>query len=177
MREKDLELREERLNMDTIIQSVRSGLVTVESDGRIAHLNRAAEAILACRREDAAGRHFQEILASRCPAFARGLEAALERGELPTRLDAVVVTPDREPTPIGVSLSLLRTANGDLRGAVAIFQDLTEVKKMEERVRRADCLAAVGELSAAVAHEIRNPLASISGSVEILAADLAVSRR
>jgi signal transduction histidine kinase len=74
--------------------------------------------------------------------------------------------------PVGLSVSHLRDAAGEVTGAIAIFQDLTEAQRMRERVREADRLAAVGELSASIAHEIRNPLGSIRGSVEILAGEL-----
>ncbi len=88
------------------------------------------------------------------------------RGELKiVRWDTVVV-------PLGVSVSHRRDAAGDANGAIAVFQDLTEVHRMRERVREADRLAAVGQLAASIAHEIRNPLGSIRGSVELLAAEL-----
>jgi two-component system sensor histidine kinase PilS (NtrC family) len=66
----------------------------------------------------------------------------------------------------------LRDAGGEKRGVIAVFTDLTEVVEMRERVRKADRLAAVGELAAGIAHELRNPLASISGSIEVLAGEL-----
>jgi two-component system sensor histidine kinase PilS (NtrC family) len=75
--------------------------------------------------------------------------------------------------PLGVSPSILRGTEG-IRGVVLIFQDLTEAKAMEEKIRRQDRLAVIGELSAGIAHELRNPLASISGSVEVLNESLQV---
>ena len=77
--------------------------------------------------------------------------------------------------PLGISISLLKGENGEKRGVVAIFQDLTEVHRMREKVRRADKMAAIGELSTAIAHEIRAPLASICGSIEMLAGELDLS--
>jgi two-component system sensor histidine kinase PilS (NtrC family) len=77
--------------------------------------------------------------------------------------------------PLGVSISILIDEENALRGVIAIFTDLTEAKAMEEKVRSADRLAAVGELSASIAHEIRNPLAAISGSVELLSRDISLS--
>jgi len=74
--------------------------------------------------------------------------------------------------PLGISTSLLLDEKDEIRGVIAIFQDLTETKILEDKIRAADKMAAVGELSAAIAHEIRNPLAAISGSVEVLKAEL-----
>ncbi len=72
-------------------------------------------------------------------------------------------------------MSILRNENGEMRGVIAIFQDLTEVNEMREKIRLSDRLAAVGELSAAIAHEIRAPLASICGSVEMLKGEFELS--
>jgi two-component system sensor histidine kinase PilS (NtrC family) len=79
---------------------------------------------------------------------------------------------DGTALPIGVTYSSLRDAERRLLGAVAIFQDLTERKRMEEQLRRADRLAAVGQLAASIAHEVRNPLAAISGSIQLLDEEL-----
>ena len=76
--------------------------------------------------------------------------------------------------PLGISISPLTDGTQRRRGVIAVFQDLTEVHEMRERVRKADRLAAVGELSAGIAHELRNPLASISGSIEMLYHELAL---
>jgi signal transduction histidine kinase len=70
--------------------------------------------------------------------------------------------------PVGISLSPLRDQEGRVLGLVAVFQDLSEKKRIEEQLRRADRLAAVGQLAASIAHEIRNPLAAISGSIQVL---------
>ncbi|MFQ6033089.1 MAG: nitrogen regulation protein NR(II), partial [Candidatus Zixiibacteriota bacterium] len=76
---------------------------------------------------------------------------------------------------VGISTSILGGKQGGIRGVIAIFQDISEALELEERIRTADRLAAVGELSAGIAHEIRNPLASISGSVELLREELHLS--
>jgi two-component system sensor histidine kinase PilS (NtrC family) len=80
-----------------------------------------------------------------------------------------------EKVPLGVSTSILTEDCASKRGVIAIFSDLTEAKRLEAKIRHADRLAAVGELSASIAHEIRNPLASISGSVEVLSNELDLS--
>jgi two-component system sensor histidine kinase PilS (NtrC family) len=79
---------------------------------------------------------------------------------------------DGQEVPVGISFWSLRSGAGDVAGLIGVCQDLSSIKQMEQRMRQADRLAAVGRLSANMAHEIRNPLASISGAVEALARDL-----
>jgi two-component system sensor histidine kinase PilS (NtrC family) len=79
--------------------------------------------------------------------------------------------PDARLLHLGVGAYVLRDASGEACGEVVIFQDVTEVVAMERELRRSERLAAIGELSASIAHEIRNPLAAISGSIEVLKSD------
>ena len=72
---------------------------------------------------------------------------------------------DGQEVPVGISFWSLRSGTGDVAGLIGVCQDLSSIKQMEQRMRQADRLAAVGRLSANMAHEIRNPLASISGAV------------
>jgi two-component system sensor histidine kinase PilS (NtrC family) len=108
-------------------------------------------------------------------ALVQELEGALVTGSARRRHELEVRRSDGTELPLGISISLLRGESGEKRGVVAIFQDLTEVHSMRERVRRADKMAAIGELSTAIAHEIRAPLASICGSIEMLAGELDLS--
>jgi two-component system sensor histidine kinase PilS (NtrC family) len=91
---------------------------------------------------------------------------AEDRSEICVRND------NGDKIPLGLSLSVIKGDSSSLRGVIAVFQDLTEAKRLEERMRTSDRLAAIGELAAGIAHEIRNPLASISGSVEVLKDEL-----
>jgi two-component system sensor histidine kinase PilS (NtrC family) len=91
----------------------------------------------------------------------------------PCRFQADLGRADGSTIPVGVTASLLRRGSEGLLGVICSFQDLTEIKRMEGQVRQADRLAAIGRLAAGLAHEIRNPIASIRGSIEVLRENLA----
>ncbi|MDD4858166.1 MAG: PAS domain S-box protein, partial [Candidatus Krumholzibacteria bacterium] len=172
---KERELERVRLHADSIIMNVSSGLIVTGALGEIATCNPAARDILGLALEgDFTGRLVQDVI-PHMGALVQELEGALESGSPRRRHELEVRRKDGAVLPLGISISLLRGENGEKRGVVAIFQDLTEVHRMRELVRRADKMAAVGELSTAIAHEIRAPLASICGSIEMLAGELALS--
>lgn len=161
--------RLERTRLDTgdVLENIESGLVTVDADGRIIFFNRAAREILGASGPEPQGRPYHSVFAGRLDPLAGVISAALEGEPVHRRNEVRVGLEEGRTLPLGVSPSILRGAQG-IRGVVLIFQDLTEAKEMEEKIRRQDRLAVIGELSAGIAHELRNPLASISGSVEVL---------
>ena len=167
-----VELRQARLATGDILRHLNSGLLTMDSQGEIVVFNRAAETILGLPAGQVSGRTCREVFVGRLAALGGHLEAALREQPRGARAELEIITADGRPVPIGISVSILHDEQYRLRGIIAIFQDITQAKIMEERVRQADRMAAVGELSACMAHEIRNPLAAISGSVEVLKADL-----
>ena len=139
-----------------IVRSLASGLVTVDPSDRVLTINESACEILDTTAEAAVGQPVERVL----PGLSS--HASIQRGEISLQRDA-------EPRLVlGVSVSPLFDHGGAVQGRVVNFQDLTELRKMEESVRQAERLAALGGLAAGVAHEIRNPLASISGSIELL---------
>lgn len=168
-------LRIARLETDDILRHLNSGLITIDRHGKIIYFNRAGEEILGYKEEDLKGRYFRDVFQTRMPSLADNLQKAIQSKEHSQRNEVEIVDNSGKSIPLGISTSLLIEENQHVRGVIAIFQDLTETKKMEEKVRVADKLAAVGELSAAIAHEIRNPLAAISGSVEVLKSTLEFS--
>lgn len=148
------------LNTD-IIRCLTSGLITVNQEGRILSLNRAASEILGLGNHPVAGHRLAE-LAPELAELAVGDE--LRRGELS-------VSRERGgPLRLGVSVSRLTDHMGARRGSIISFQDLTALREMEVRMARSEQLASLGRMAAGIAHEIRNPLASISGSLELLRA-------
>jgi len=167
-------LRQAKLETDDILRHLNSGLLTVDQSGRIVYFNRAGEEILGIRESDIRGRDYRDVFESKMPRLAVNLEQALMSRKQTQRDEIEIISRTGEVMPVGLSTSLLLDERDGIRGVIAIFQDLTETKKMEEKMRAADKLAAVGELSAAIAHEIRNPLAAISGSVEVLRGELDV---
>jgi two-component system sensor histidine kinase PilS (NtrC family) len=156
---------------DLIFESVGSGLVGVDPRGRVTAFNRAAESITGFRSADALGQPWSAI-------FGAGVDldeirhTADKDPSPPRRYEFTLRRQDGRVVPLGISFWSLRAGDGEVAGLVGVCQDLSAIKQMEQRMRQADRLATVGRLSANMAHEIRNPLASISGAVEALAKDL-----
>jgi len=168
-------LKRAKLETDDILRHLNSGLLTIDASGRIIYFNRAAERILGYREEQVKGMYCEEVFAERMPDLAESLMNGVRHGAAYPRKEINITNVNSGKIPLGVSTSILTEEDKTMRGVIAIFSDLTEAKRLEAKIRTADRLAAVGELSASIAHEIRNPLASISGSVEVLKNELAVS--
>jgi two-component system, NtrC family, sensor histidine kinase PilS len=160
----------ERVQLDTddILHNLHSGLITVDNRGRIVYFNRAAEAILGVSQKEVKGQSFLEVFNQRMPDFCERVLSVLKLAKPNLRSETQIIGHDGKTIPLGLTTSILGDERVGIRGVIAIFQDLTLAKQMEQALMQADRLAAVGELSARIAHEIRNPLASISGSVEVL---------
>jgi two-component system sensor histidine kinase PilS (NtrC family) len=166
----------EQLRIDTnyILENMSSGVLVVDIDGRVLTMNAAAEEILELRKEDVLSHHVDTALGERAPDLALELVQSLASDRPRRRHEISGQSRGGAFRPMGISISPLTDGTQRRRGVIAVFQDLTEVHEMRERVRKADRLAAVGELSAGIAHELRNPLASISGSIEMLYHELAL---
>jgi two-component system sensor histidine kinase PilS (NtrC family) len=148
---------------DDTIRCLSSGLATVELDGTITSINQAACDMLGITASRAVGQPLGEGMpALRYLLENPGQDSAVRRQEV------TVQRRDRVVFQLGVSVAPLTDHAGNVRGRVIHMEDLTELRRMEIQVQRAQRLASIGRLSAAIAHEIRNPLASISGSVEVL---------
>lgn len=153
---------------DNILASLSSGLLTVDLEGKIIFFNRAAEEITGLTSGQVLGQN----LATLFPNLASASSTHKISISHEPRLESVFTRPEGTRIYLGFSVSSLRDGQGNKSGKIIIFQDLSEIRKLEAQMKRSEKLAAVGELSASIAHEIRNPLASISGSVEMLRADL-----
>jgi two-component system sensor histidine kinase PilS (NtrC family) len=139
---------------EEIVQSVTSGLLTLDGAGRITFLNRAGEALTGLEAGAVRGRPVSGLF----PGFVDDAR----RGETEW------ARPDGQRRILGFTSFPLAGARGGSRGQAVIFQDLTELRGMEEAVRRSERLADLGRVAAGLAHELRNPLASMSGCVELL---------
>ena len=146
-----------------VIRCLSSGLVTVDLGGRVTSWNEAASDITGIPRGSAEGRPVREVL----PALAPLLEQAEAAGAL-RRAEIALSHPDGGTVWLGLSTSPLTDHRGTTIGHIVNFQDLTALREMSAAVKRSEQLAVVGKLAASIAHEIRNPLAAISGSIELL---------
>jgi two-component system, NtrC family, sensor histidine kinase PilS len=161
LHEKAIDFEElEHLN-SSIVSTIDSGLLTINSAGRIRVFNRYAELLTGISQRDAYDRPLCEMI----PGFARfqGEPFGVTQGEFQH------TGKDGEQMLLSFKSVPLTGKDGEPVGAIFDLHDLTQMRRMEGELKRADRLAAVGELSARMAHEIRNPLAAISGSVQLVA--------
>lgn len=168
------DLADYRLFNDRIIESMRSGLVTTDLAGNIITFNRAAEEITGYKANDIRSRNVYHVFGDIEKQIEVGLESIRTRTRLP-RFDIGCRTADGREIHLGFSVAPLVDEANNSRGYVLTFQDLTEVMELEREVRRQERLAALGKMAAGLAHEIRNPLASMRGSVQVLASELSFS--
>jgi len=162
------EKREELLSLqdftEDIIHSMRGGLITTDLSGRILLLNRTGEEILGLRFAELHGKKLQDLNED---FWLPGQYANAERLSLRKEID--FRTPTGERRYLGISISPLRTRDAQRSGYVFNFQDLTELRRLEQEVATKERMAALGRLSAAIAHEIRQPLTAMAGAVKELA--------
>jgi two-component system sensor histidine kinase PilS (NtrC family) len=156
---------------ERIVESIRSGVVTTDLQGRIYTFNAAAEEITGYKYGDVRGQDASILFGELSEHVDESMRAAAE-GEQSPRFEADCLTSDGLRLRLGFSIFPLFAESGETTGLVITFQDLTEVRALEETSRRQDRLAAVGRVAAGIAHEIRNPLASMRGSIQVLRSEV-----
>ena len=156
---------------ERIVESIRSGVVTTDLQGRIYIFNAAAEEITGYKAEDVRGQGVSVLLGD-IEERTRQSMSAVEAGETSPRFEADCLTADGLRLRLGFSIFPLFAESGETTGLVITFQDLTEVRALEDTSRRQDRLAAVGRVAASIAHEIRNPLAAMRGSIQVLRSEM-----
>jgi two-component system, NtrC family, sensor histidine kinase PilS len=156
---------------ERIIASIRSGLVTTDLEGRVFTFNTAAQEITGYQEELIRGQDASILFGEMKDHIADTLHA-LETGERSPRFETNCLTAEGMRLRLGYSISPLSSEAGEITGMVITFQDLTQVRSLEETSRRQDRLAAIGRMAASIAHEIRNPLAAMRGSIQMLRSEM-----
>jgi two-component system, NtrC family, sensor histidine kinase PilS len=155
-----------------VIDSLTSGLLTTDITGRVLSFNHAAETITGHAADSVLGRDVGDVL--HLPDDVRRLLARDLEGARSRRSDFFYPSPSGRTIEIGMAAAHLLTPGGKL-GFLITFQDITDVKRLEREARLKQRLAAIGEMAAGIAHEIRNPLASMAGSIQVLREELTLS--
>ncbi|MFH1765357.1 MAG: ATP-binding protein [Gemmatimonadota bacterium] len=160
-------LRQLRLDTGDILDNIGTGVMTLDGDGRLIYLNRAGEALVGLSFQEWRGREVLEAVETVAPGMGSTLEDSLVNGQPVARFKSVA---ERNGTEVvlGISTTVLEREAGTAPSVTAIFQDITGQERLNALNRRAERLEAVAELSASLAHEIKNPLASIRSAVEQL---------
>jgi two-component system sensor histidine kinase PilS (NtrC family) len=156
LEERDIVLSDLKAFSKYVIESMPSGVFTTDLSRRIVSFNTSARVITKLSHADVVGKKPEDIF-----PFLHNFSDSCERieGEIQDGGKSI---------PVGMRISTLRDASGSSIGLIGVFQDLTHLKEMESEVKRKEKWAMIGELSASIAHELRNPLASLKGSIEML---------
>jgi two-component system sensor histidine kinase PilS (NtrC family) len=165
LRQVDVELQDKsgalehlQVRHENIVHSMRGGLITTGLDGRVTLINLPGQKLLERRGQDVFGMRVEEIFLDRLP----NVNSSSVTGEVRSR------TPSGAEKTFGVTVSPLTQPDRTAIGYVYTFDDLTDIRRLEREIRMRDRLSAVGRMAAGIAHEIRNPLSSIAGSVQVL---------
>ncbi len=163
----------EALN-ERIIRSIMSGLITLDGQNRVILFNPAAEDIFAIKSDQAIGKKITDVLPLLRQYLENGTGSSPKAGTKPHKfVDLPYLRGDGERIFLRFSISPLWLPDGKQKGQILSFHDMTEVRQIEEEMKKVEGLALIGELAAGIAHEIRNPMASISGSIQMLKEGLA----
>ena len=156
---------------ERIVESIRSGVITTDLERRVYTANRAAEEMTGYAAADLRGQDVSILFGDMAGRIEDSLRSAAE-GHASSRYEAECLTPEGFLVKLGYNISPLSSESGETTGLVITFQDLTDIRSMEETSRRQERLSAVGRVAAGIAHEIRNPLAAMRGSIQVLRSEL-----
>jgi two-component system sensor histidine kinase PilS (NtrC family) len=157
---------------ERIVESIRSGVITTDLERRVYTFNRAAEEMTGYAPDDLRGQDVSILFGDIRQQIETSLRAAAE-GQTSPRFEADCLTAEGFRVRLGYSVSPLFAEGGETTGLVITFQDLTDIRSMEETSRRQERLSAVGRVAAGIAHEIRNPLAAMRGSIQVMRSEAA----
>jgi PAS domain S-box-containing protein len=163
------ELQQEESFRDNVINSMMSGLVTVDERGHVLFANALAEEIAGYTQGEMKGLRIEDVIAdSPMGSGENPIVRTLHTGRRAFQQEAWVVKKDGSKDPIVLNTTLLLDERKQPQGAMAVFYDTTREKRMEEQIAHLDKLAALGRLSSSIAHEIRNPLTGIAAGIQYL---------
>src|SRR5688500_12784678 len=162
------ELRRVRLEADEILRNIRSGVITVDGQGHLAFMNLAAEHLLGLSAAEHVGLPVLDALEARAPELWAAIVLGIEKGRRVNRAEGTARRADGREVPIGLSTTTFERPSERLPSVTAIFTDISDLQQLQNLHIRPDPLQSVAAPSASLAHEIRNPLASIRSSVEQL---------
>ena len=148
----------------SIVESVDTGIMTINLQGTIKTFNRAAEEITGFPLAAVGNRPIADVF----PEFTASFTTGTIKEQTQNRKEVIIQGNNEKKIHLGCSISPLKDKHDKQIGSILIFQDLTEIKLMEENLEKSKRLALIGEMAAGLAHEMRNPLASITGSIELL---------
>ena len=171
MREAASALASLRALHERIVESIRSGVITTDLNRRVYTANRAAEEMTGYSAQALRGQDVSILFGDIARRIEDSLRAAADGGASP-RHEAECLTAEGFLVKLGYSISPLSSESGETTGLVITFQDLTDIRSMEETSRRQERLSAVGRVAAGIAHEIRNPLAAMRGSIQVLRSEM-----
>jgi two-component system sensor histidine kinase PilS (NtrC family) len=170
--EKESDLEQLQELHAAILRSLPAGLLTVDGDGVVRYVNEAAKAILRLDDEGTVGHPLAALIPPMHAAWARVRARGFpERRE---RFEEGHQRPDGSNIRLGFSFAPLSVKQGDLPSVIVVFQDVTDIVRLKEAVERAERLATVGKFAAGLAHEVRNPLASMCASIDVLQSTLQI---
>ncbi len=159
-----------------ILENIEDAVIALDQQGQISLLNPAAQNYTGLSEKQSLGRLFSDRF-SHQPTLCYLTRTALDEGRSISDHEAVVLRmPGTKPRPVSVTVSPVFTGSGAQMGVVLILRDLTQVRTLEDAVRRADRLSMVGTMAAGLAHEIKNPLGGIKGAAQLLQMELADNR-
>ena len=161
-------LKEAKLDTFDILQSMANGLITVDMAGRVMYMNRVAEEVLQVDCGFAVGESVDAVFGGRAQELVNVFKHQFIKTSPDSEKEITIFDKEGSAIPLGLTSMPLYDTDGSRRGVIVNFKDLTEKKKLLEMIRQSERMAAIGELSSAIAHEIRNPLASICNAAEIL---------
>ncbi|MEK6589378.1 MAG: ATP-binding protein [Nitrospinota bacterium] len=169
LEEKSEDLIQLKTFHESVVKNMGSGLVTADLNGRIVSFNQAAAGITGYKFTEVRGKPYYNFF--NISPIEDNYNKLIEN---PIHNEGVFIRRDGRKIYFAINISLLKDESNNVRGIIGVFDDMTRIKDMEEKVIRSEKLAAIGRITAGIAHEIRNPLASISGSIQVLKDELSL---